>query len=165
MPNALIIDVINAVIADINSHDWDQEFTADRRYIPRYAFEAATDSPLPAISNLQVYVRPTKRSSENLTRRSNSYTHSLELGFYKRITKADPATNGGVPFNQAEVDALVKLVEDVEGYLGDAHRLATLTRARCMSATTEPIYDAEALEAHHVFASRMVVEIVEEPVT
>jgi hypothetical protein len=111
---AILLQVADAVVSELNSQVWSQTFTAVRQNVPRIARESAT--------NLSVIVTPTSRETAQFSRSAVSGLHKISVGIQKGLTGD---TN-------AETDALVTLGEELAEYFDDGRKLATLSSAVCV---------------------------------
>lgn len=130
---ALIKDIADAVVTELNAGDFSQEFEAERHYRP--VFDAAQ------LKTLRVSVVPKKIEIASLARSSNQYEVGVDVAVQKKL---DSDT-------KEEIDPLMQLVEEI----GEFFRLRPLASVAAAWIKTEnaPIYALEHLEQQRVFTS------------
>jgi hypothetical protein len=130
---ATIIQIADAVVAQLNAATFSQPLTAARHYAP--SFE------LPDMETLHVTVVPRAISNASLDRSRDTFSYEIDVAVQK---KADMA--------QATLDALVSLVEEVADHFR-AGPLASFPGARCMDVKSAPVFSQEHLDELRQFTS------------
>lgn len=106
---SVIAAVADEIVSKVNGGSFSQSFTAVRAYVH--------STRLKDNDALAVYVAPKDASTEWLARGERQ----RELTFYASVMKRLPQG-----FTNADVDSLVALVEEIDGYLSNAaNRLIT----------------------------------------
>lgn len=141
---AVVIDIANAVVSELNAATLSLAFTAERRYVPRFKLrknQPGEGADLPDLETLRVTVVPRELSAATLTRRSHDFDYLIDVAVQKRLDDDEPAT----------VDPYMRLTEEVI----DLFRGGTLTTvdAKCVAVANEPIYAPELLNDANVFTS------------
>lgn len=129
----LTVEIADAVVAELNTSNFSQEFEAQRHYRP--IFDAAQ------LKTLRVSVVPKKIEITSLARNRNQYDVGIDIAVQKKL---DSDTN-------EEIDPLMQLVEEI----GEFFRLRPLASVPATWIKTEnvPIYGLEHLDQQRVFTS------------
>ena len=135
--SAVIIQLANAVVSDLNAHAFSQNFTATRAYLPRFDLEGGT--------GLQVSVVPKTDVRQPATRAEDECTETIDIGVMQRLAKTGAE-------EIAEVDGLMGLCEEVKTFLS-RRRPAAMPEAVCVEVKHEPIYSVEDLNENRLFLS------------
>jgi hypothetical protein len=141
---AVVIEIADAVAAELNAAELSMPFVAERRYVPRFKLrrnQPGEGAGLPDLDTLRVSVVPRELSAVTLTRRSHDFDYLIDVAVQKRLEDDEPAT----------VDPYMQLTEEVL----DLFRGGTLPGldAKCVAVTNEPIYAPEHLNDSNVFTS------------
>lgn len=134
---ALIIDIADAVVAELNAAPagtFDPAFTAERRVLP--AFD------LPDLAELRVTVVPKAIETEGATRAATRFDCQIDIGVQKKLGK-DLDT---------EVAALCGLVDTIAGYLR-RRPLAAAPHVVWVRTQNDPVYAPEHLAEQRIFTS------------
>ena len=131
--SATIIQLVEAIVTELNHGQFGQAFTAQRHYQP--IFE------LPDMSQLHVSVVPLALSSQQVSRSKAANQYQIDIGIQQ---KGD--------LSQAWLDGLMALVEEIADFL-QARPLAAFPQARCLDVTNAPVYALEHLEELRQFTS------------
>lgn len=94
---SLLVELADAVVADLNATDFDLEFEAVRKYVPKVARED--------LAELTVLVRPGKKKSTRAARGILAHKFTIEIAILRGVNLAD---------EDAEVDPLTELAEAIE---------------------------------------------------
>lgn len=131
-----IIDIAAAVVAELNgtSSPLAGQATAARHYLPQL--------DLIQLASLAVSVVPRSMEHTRISRASVQSDVQIDIAVQKKLTSGD----------NAEVDALMGLVEAVDAFLC-GRPLALCSGALWLSSKHEPIYAPEHLDDHRVFTS------------
>ena len=135
---AQILDIADAVVAELNAETFTQDFTAVRRYVPRYEPKD--------IKELTVTVIPGPQAVEQAARDAGEHDYTIMVGVQIKLDSQDAA----------EVDPMVGLVEEIADFLA-AQELADVPEASCLGATNEEPYIPELMDQFRVFTSFVVV--------
>ncbi len=131
-----ILDIADAVTASLNGGPFDPILGAERRYQPTFE--------LPDLADLKVSVVPKSVEVTNATRESGYFDCAIDIGVQKKIA------------DEAEIDALVNLVEQIADHLRQK-RLDSFPDAAFVSIANEPVFAPEHLDQQRVFTSVLTV--------
>jgi len=131
---AIITDIADAVVAEMNGHTFSQPFTAVRTYDTTLALEDA--------GNLHVTVVPKALTEEVASRASDQVDYAIDVGVRKKPTSA----------SNAELDLLVTLVEEIRSFFR-RRRLTACPGAMCIRTPIEPVFAPEHLREYGQFTS------------
>jgi hypothetical protein len=130
---AVIIEIADAVVAQLNGATFSQPLTAERHYQPNFE--------LSEMSELKVSVVPRSLAGKALDRRRDGVDYQIDVAVQKR-TDMTPAS----------LDALMTLVEEIADHFRK-QPLANYTEARCTEVKNEPVYALEHLDELRQFTS------------
>lgn len=130
---ATIIQIADAVVAQLNAATLSQPLNAARLYAP--SFE------LPDMETLHVTVVPRGIASTSLDRKRDSFSFDIDLAVQKKTDMA-----------QASLDALMTLVEEIADHFR-AEPLGSFPAARCVDVKNVPVYSQEHLDELRQFTS------------
>lgn len=137
-----LIDVVDALVAEMNATTWSQPFTAAKTLDP--------NSNLVEIGNqLRVLVRPVKAERVQMTRGKQIKHCWVEVCVRKRL-----AAGNLTP----QVEPLVDLIEQIADHF-DGVRLANRANSVCNSALADPPYDAGELDHVRQFTGVLTLEV------
>jgi len=140
---SLLMDVADAVVAELNAGNFSQPFTATRRYDPR--------RPLKDLSTLRVDVVPSQPSMETTpTARDDVFQNDISVDVAVRKKFADG--------DFAELDPLMDLIEEItehfqKGWLSD------LPHAVLQGIEVAAVADAEYMQTKRVFFSLLMITV------
>lgn len=142
---ALIVEIADAVVDELNAGSFEADFTAARDYRPRFT---------PAdLKELRVTVVPRALSVEAESRARQCVDATIDIAIQRRL---DSETT-------EEIDPLMELVDQIVAFW-KLRRPSSLSQALCVEVANEPIYAVEHLDQLRVFTSvvsltfRLVVE-------
>lgn len=130
---AVIINIADSVVAQLNGATLSQPITAARFYQPRFGVEE--------MAALHVSVVPRSISNKALDRTHDTFDYMIDMAVQKR-------TDGSL----ASLDALMNLVEEICN-LFRSQPLLSFPAARCMEVKNDPVYAPEHLEELRQFTS------------
>lgn len=130
---ATIIQIADAVVAQLNAATFSQPLTAARHYAPSFK--------LPDMKSLHVTVVPRAISSASLDRNRDTFSYEIDVAVQKK-------TDG----EQLALDALMTLVEEIADHFR-AGTLASFPGARCMDVKNAPVFSPEHLDEFRQFTS------------
>jgi hypothetical protein len=130
---AVIIDIADAVVAQLNAGSFSQPVTAQRHYQPKFE--------LPEMTALHVSVVPRGLTSKALDRSRDSFDYQIDVAVQQKTD-----------MSQASLDALMGLVEEIADHFR-TQPLAGYPNARCTEVKNEPVYALEHLEELRQFTS------------
>ena len=130
---ATIIQIAEAVVAQLNAATFSQPLAAARLYAP--SFE------LPDMETLHVTVVPRAISSSSLDRNRDNFSYEIDLAVQKKTDMA-----------HVSLDALMALVEEIADHFR-VGPLASFPDARCMDVKNAPVYSQEHLDELRQFTS------------
>jgi len=130
---AVIIDIADAVVAQLNGTTFSQPVTAERHYQPNFE--------LSEMSELKVSVVPRSLASKSLDRNRDSFDYLIDIAVQQKTDMSRPA-----------LDALMALVEEIAD-LFRTQPLAGFPSARCTEVKNEPVYALEHLDELRQFTS------------
>jgi len=131
---ATIIDVADAVVAQLNGGSFSQPFTARRLYRPQFE--------LREMKTLHVTVVPKALTINSLSRGSDSHEYQIDVAVQKKFETE----------TTEELDPLVGLVEEIADRFRTP-RLASLPAALCVKVENKPIYAQEHFDEMRQFTS------------
>jgi len=131
---AAITDIADAVVAELNGHEFSQEFTAERTYDTTLKLEDA--------GTLHVTVVPKALAEEVASRSADQVDYLIDVAVRK---KPESVSN-------TELDPLVGLVEEIRAFLR-RRRLAKYEGAICIRTPIEPVFAPEHLREYGQFTS------------
>lgn len=130
---AIILDIADAVVAELNAHAFSRPVTAERHYLPRF--------DLQEMSGLRVSVVPRALVNKPLDRGRDSFDYQIDVAVQQKID-----------LSKAALDALMVLVEEIADHFRK-QPLAAFPSARCIEVKNEPVYAQEHLAEFHQFTS------------
>ena len=133
----VIVDIADAVVAELNGHSFSQPVVAERLY--RVAFE------LPDMKTLHVSVVPKGVEMQGASRTLVQHDYQIDVGVQKKL----PASPAG---DNAEIDALMALVEEIADFFRQ-RRLQAMPNVIWVQTQNLPIYSPEHLEQLRQFTS------------
>ena len=125
---AVIVQITDAIVADLNDQDFSLEFTAERTYLPRYKTEE--------LEQVRVSVVPKDDVGQRASRAQWQQDYKIDLAIQQKLGDDE----------QAQMDALILLGQELADYFKEqnlAGNLAVLTE--CGYA---PLFEPEHLEKH-----------------
>ena len=130
---AVWVQLLEAVVTELNSGGLSQSFTAARHYLPKF--------DLKETASLVVAVAPRSFTSEILSRERDQETLDVDVGVLKRL--ASEAAS--------EIDPLVNLVQELKDRL--RAKSITTPAAVCTEIVIDPLYDIDFLDQKRQFVS------------
>jgi hypothetical protein len=130
---ATIIQIAEAVVAQLNAATFSQPLTAARHYAPSFK--------LPDMKSLHVTVVPRAISSASLDRSRDTFSYEIDVAVQKK-------TDG----EQATLDELMTLVEEIADHFR-AEPLGSFPGARCLDVKNAPVFAPEHLDEFRQFTS------------
>lgn len=118
--SATVVQVADDVVAQMNSHEFSQEFTAVRRYQPRVK--------LKELSGVVVHVVPQNDSGTRSDRTRFEHEYTVEVGIRKKVSSADETDSD--TDEEDELDELVALSQEMIEFWKTRAPLATSIRLR-----------------------------------
>jgi len=134
---AAIIDIADAVVAELNDHAFSQAVTAQRLYRP--VFE------LPDMKTLHVSVVPKGVEMQGASRTLIQHDYQIDVGVQKKLPTSPSGDN-------AEIDTLMALVEEVADFFRQ-RRLQAMPNVVWVKTENQPVYSPEHLEQLRQFTS------------
>jgi len=130
-----IATIADAVASHINAGTFSQPVNAVRMYQPAFTLED--------LAELRVSVVPRTVGIAAASRDSSTFECVVDVGVQRKL----PAEG-----DQAEIDALLDLVEEIADHLR-LKRLPDAPDAAWAGIAHEPVVSSESLEQHRVFTS------------
>lgn len=134
---ALVVEIAEAVVAELNGATFSQQFTADRNYLPVYELEHLKD--------LRVTVVPKGITIQSAGRNSNQHDVEIDVAVQQKLANT----------TAAEIDPLLALVEEIADHFR-FRRLAS-PDAVWIKTQNEPVYAQEHLDQFRVFTSLLTL--------
>lgn len=134
---SVIVDIADAVVAQLNVATLSQPLTAVRHYQPKFELSEMTE--------LKVSVVPRSLVSKSLDRNRDSFDYQIDVAVQRKTD-----------MSQASLDALMNLVEEIADHL----RQGTLTQypqSRCTEVENAPVYALDHLDELRQFTSVLTV--------
>lgn len=135
---AVIADIADAVVAELNAGGFSQPLIATRCYLPKF--------DLAEMKDLHVTVVPKGVAVTSGSRNHNQHDYQIDVAVQKKLTVAD---NG-------EIDALMGLVDEIADHFR-LKRLDSLQAPAWVKTQHEPIYAQEHLDQMRQFTSVMTL--------
>ncbi|MCE9530355.1 MAG: hypothetical protein K8T89_04370 [Planctomycetes bacterium] len=130
---AVILQIADAVVVELNAAVFGQPFQAVRHYLPRFE--------LSEMNTLKVSVVPKSVISQGLDRNRDRFDYRIDVAVQKKTD-----------LSAATLDALVNLTEEIGDFLR-TQPLTAFPNARCVGVETTPIYAPEHLDEYRQFTS------------
>jgi hypothetical protein len=131
---AVITDIADAVVTEMNGHTFGQAFTAVRTY--------DTTLPLEDAGTLRVTVVPKALAEEVASRAADQVDYVIDVGVRKKPSQG----------SNAELDLLVALVEEIRAFFR-RRRLTAYPGVMCVRTPVEPVFAPEHLREYGQFTS------------
>ncbi len=131
---AVIADIADAIVAELNAGGFSQPIEASRCYLPKF--------DLAEMKDLHVTVVPKGVAITAGTRNQNQHDYEIDIAVQKKLTAMD---NG-------EIDTLVGLVDEIADHFR-MKRFDNLRAAVWVKTQHEPIYAQEHLDQMRQFTS------------
>lgn len=135
---AVITDIADALVAELNTATLSQSVAAERHYLPRF--------DLPEMQTLHVTVVPKAVVLALGDRSRGQADYSVDVAVQQKITTG----------NNAELDALTNLVEEIANHLR-GRRLGTYADAAWIKTEQTVLYAQEHLAELRQFTSVLTV--------
>jgi len=133
-----LITIAEAVVTRLNAGDYSQEFTAERKYVPKY--------DLKDVKTLQVAVVPRSQAIARASRTEDYFDCAAHVGVMKKVD----------PDDLDEVDALCLLVQEILDELR-GKPITDPIQAAWLSIANEPAWDPEHMDQLRQFTSVITV--------
>lgn len=131
---AVIIDIADAVAAEINAGTFSQPVNATREYLPHFDLED--------MQTLRVTIVPKSVTTLPGSRNHNQYDYAIDVAVQKKLGSAD----------NAEIDALLTLVDEIGDHFR-FQRLSSFPNAMWLKTENQPVYAQEHLQELRQFTS------------
>lgn len=131
---AVITDLADAIVAELNAATFSQPITAERHYLPQF--------DLPEMKTLHVTVVPRGIVSGLSDRSRGQGDYSVDVAIQKRLTSDD----------NADIDPLLALVEEIADHF-HARRLASYPNAVWLKTEQAVLYAPEHIADLRQFTS------------
>lgn len=130
---AVILDIVDSIVAQLNGGSFSQPLVAERHYQPKFDLSEMTE--------LKVSVVPRSLASKTLDRNRDTFDYLIDVAVQKKTD-----------MTQASLDALMTLVEEIADHFR-TQPLASYPNARCTDVKNEPVYSLEHLDEFRQFTS------------
>ncbi len=131
---AVITDIADAVVQELNAGSFSQSFTAERNYLPVYELED--------IKNLRVTVVPKGMAVQSTGRNSTQHDAAIDIAVQKKLDALDNST----------LDPLLALVDEIADRFR-FKRLDSYPNAIWVNTQNQPVYAPEHLDQLRLFTS------------
>ena len=131
---AVITDIADAVVAEINAGLFSQSVAATREYLPHFDLED--------MQTLRVTVVPKSVTTLPGGRGHNQHDYAIDVAVQQKLQTAD----------NAEIDALMLLVDEVGDHFR-FKRLSSYPNAMWLKTENQPVYAQEHLQEMRQFTS------------
>ena len=125
---AAIVQLADAVVADLNAATFSQPFTAQRSYLPRWKLEE--------LAAIRVTVVPKDDVGERASRAQWQEDYQLDVAIQQRLGANETA----------QMDALVLLGQELADYFKSRNPAGDL--ATLVAVAFAPLFDPDHLEKH-----------------
>ena len=129
-----IIDIADAMVAELNAAAFSQAFQAQRHYRPVF--------DLAELKDLHVTVVPKGIELQGASRSLTQMDVQLDIGIQQKLVTGDAA----------ELDALMNLVEEIADFFR-THRLSNMPNVAWVRTENVPIYLPEHVDQLRQFTS------------
>lgn len=130
---AVITDLADTVVAELNGASFSRPVAAERHYQPQFDLAEMTE--------LRVSVVPRSLTSTALDRKRDGFDYQIDVAVQQKTD-----------FSEESLDALMTLVEEIADHLR-RQSLSDYPNARCTEVKNEPIYSPEHLQELRQFTS------------
>jgi hypothetical protein len=130
---ATILDIADAVVAELNHTAFSRPLSAERHYVPQFTIEE--------MDTIRVSVVPSGLSSTALDRSRDVFEYTINVAVQQKVMPPNPA-----------FDALMGLVEEIADHFRAA-ALASFPNARCTEVKNDPVYAPDHLTELGQFTS------------
>ena len=152
---AKIIEIADAIVGEINVHQWRQQIVAGRMFTRKAKIAPEPGEKVKALDCVRVRVRPTTRLNTKIARGHLTHDHGFLIGIDKLVGVEE---DGEVC--QQEVDDLILLVEEIENFFNDFHAIAGLSYVAVPTEIQCPeVYEFDALKVEHIFRSILTITV------
>ena len=131
---AVITDIVDAVVAEVNAGSFSQPVNAQRAYLPEFE--------LAQMQNLQVTVVPKSVTTLPGGRAHNQHDYAIDVAVQQKLQTTD----------DAEIDDLLTLVDEIADHFR-FKRLDSYPGAVWLKTANEPVYAQEHLHEMRQFTS------------
>lgn len=131
---AIVTDIADAVVTELNAADFGQSIDAERHYVP--------DFELPEMKSLHVSVVPKAATTNVASRGLNQRDYQVDVAVQRKLETSD----------NAELDELLGLTESIGDHFGNK-RLKSYPTAMWVRTEHKPIYSVEHIEQFRQFTS------------
>ena len=138
MPNAVAVDIADAVVSALNAQTFSQAFTAARLYVPRETLEE--------LKTLAVSVVPESVVATRHDRAAFEEDYRVVVAIRKKLTGDAPA----------DVDPYVLLTQEIADYLR-ANRPPLYSDAAPVAVEIDPFFVPDQLDTKRQFTSLLTV--------
>lgn len=129
---AIVTDIANAVVDELNAGDFPLAFEATTTLLP--SFE------LKELQTLKVTVVPRSQVFQRANRSQTAREIEIDIGIQKKFS------------SDREAEPLLSLVEEIAAHF-DGKRLVQFDRAICSHIANEPVYAPEHIQQYRQFTS------------
>ena len=134
---SVIIDIADAVVAQLNGATLSQPLIAVRHYQPKFELSEMTE--------LKVSVVPRSLASKTLDRNRDSFEYQIDVAVQQKTD-----------MSQASLDGLMNLVEEIADHLRQT-ALTQYPQSRCTEFENAPVYALDHLDELRQFTSVLTV--------
>ena len=135
---ALIVDIAEAVVAELNAGEFSQAFSAQRLYRPQF--------DLAEMKDLHVTVVPKGVATSIASRSGVQCDVSVDVAVQKKLESE----------SSDEIDPLMNLVEEIADFFRQ-RKLSQYPKASWVATANEPVYSPGHLEELRQFTSVLTV--------
>jgi len=132
---SVVVDLAGAVADSVNAQSFEPPIEAQRLHLPVFDLSKVGDAIQVSVVGRSVNIQPASRTSQHLD-------VAVDIGVQRRVDPSD----------QAQIDELLNLVEQIEDHLR-GERLSTYPTAQWVSSQRDPVLAAEHLEQMNVFTA------------
>lgn len=130
---ATVTAIAHAVAAKLNATEFPQEFAVEVVFRPIFDLKNLRD--------LKVSVVPRAVNFARASRQANSRLVQIDIGIQRKLA------------DEADIEALLELVEAITQCFGIGRRLPDYPEALCVEIENEPVYAPEHIEQYRQFTS------------
>lgn len=148
MPDAVVVELADAVVTALNGESFSQEFTSARKYRPVF--------DLKDLTTLTVTVVARSVEVSLATRDMLAERYAVDVAVQKQLSASADSDEETAAIVTA-ADALMLLVEEIRDFLVLAEiTLTGSVLAKCLEVRNTPVYDPEHFDKHRCFTSVVI---------
>lgn len=134
--SAVLIEIAEAVKAELQAAELSQQFTVERCFVPSYDTKVSSD--------LKVFVIGFQQVIADSSRGADQFQYQINVAVYKRMNDI---------LHVAEADEMMFFTQQVIDLFRQKKTLTNYDACRLVGVTNDPAYDVANMSQHNCFAS------------